>query len=649
MKIRMIITFSALLILLISASCQGTATPTEEVLEPTQMPTVEPSSTPEPTAISAEEPTATAAPTEIPVIELVPQEAILNITWQWADWLQNSPEAFAVIADPENYTLSFYADNTFQFQADCNQGSGIYATSGLSMTLTLGATTAAECAAESLSDLYLGFLAQVSSFGIQGDKLILQLANNYGQMSFINSGAVAAPEQPEATACDAGIDPDNVTIDTLNLPHEIVQINCVPGTPYDTTQPFGPTGLPDHIQVNFDVTDPSDKQPGDPVIYIIPIEAYQELWEQSGDLSVTETYSQVLSLLQARPDPIPTHGMPILPFEEVAGTNDLVTQYTYFYPIFGFGVRIVGRFAQSISPVTYDSPPLYYIFQGVSDDGLYLISFFYPIVTFELPSSEELTDEETQQAIEDPRGYLDAKAEGLDELGYADWLPALSELDAVITSLEFPRPFDGPALTDVLWAWNELIEPDGQSLIINPDNYTLKFFPDGSLNVVADCNTGSGTYTLDDAAMTIQVGVMSQASCGEDSLHDQYLQYLNQVVGYELADGYLSLILAEEAGRLGFYIGSPITENPELPEDAPTAEAIDTVNVRSGPSTDYPSYGLASAGDRAIILGVSEDGLWWVVELPTYVAPDGRGWISAGYVIATNADDMPVIETPPIP
>ena len=219
----------------------------------------------------------------------------------------------------------------------------------------------------------------------------------------------------------------------------------------------------------------------------------------------------------------------------------------------------------------------------------------------------------------------------------------------MITSLEFPRRFDGPALTDVLWAWNELIEPDGQSFIINPDSYTLKFFPDGSLNIVADCNSGTGTYTLDGSAMTIQVGAWTQAACGEDSLHDQYLQYLNQVVSYDLGDGYLSLVLAEESGSLGFYIGSPITDNPELPEDAPTAEAIDTVNVRTGPSTDYPSYGLAAAGDKALILGISEDGLWWVVELPTYIAPDGRGWVSAGYVIATNADNVPVIETPPSP
>ena len=216
MRKQLVFTISALLILLISVSCQGTATPTEEVLEPTQEPTVEPLLTLEPTAVPTEEPTATTAPTETPVIELAPQEAILNISWQWADWLQNSPEAYAVVPAPENYTLTFLADNTFQFQADCNQGSGIYTTDGLSMVLTLGAITAAECAANSLSDLYLDFLAQVSAFGIQDGKLTLSLADDYGQMSFVNGGAVTAPEQPEVAVCDAGIDPDNITIDTLN-------------------------------------------------------------------------------------------------------------------------------------------------------------------------------------------------------------------------------------------------------------------------------------------------------------------------------------------------------------------------------------------------------------------------------------------------
>jgi len=65
--------------------------------------------------------------------------------------------------------------------------------------------------------------------------------------------------------------------------------------------------------------------------------------------------------------------------------------------------------------------------------------------------------------------------------------------------------------------------------------------------------------------------------------------------------------------------------------------------------TELQAELLAAAGDKARILGISEDGLWWVIELPDYVAPDGRGWVSAGYVNAANADDVPVIATPPLP
>jgi heat shock protein HslJ len=385
------------------------------------------------------------------------------------------------------------------------------------------------------------------------------------------------------------------------------------------------------------------------VIYIIPVAEYQQLWEQNGDIRVTETYSQVVSLLQARPVPIPTEGMPVLPFEEVTGSNDLVTQYAYVDTTAGFGVRFVGRFSQSVNPVTNDAPPLFYIFQGLSDDGLYLISFFYPISTDELPNSDVVSEEERQQAEADARGYLDEKAAELDTLTFADWVPSLTTLDAVITSLVFPRALQGPGLTDALWAWNELIEPDGTSLINNPDNYTLRFFPDGTLNITADCNTGQGTYTADRQFLTIQVGVMTTAFCDENSLDVQFLQYLGQVDSFDLQPAYLALNLAEEAGTLGFYIGSPIVENPDLPAEAPVAEATDTINVRSGPGTDYPSYGLANPGNIALILGVSADGAWWVIELPTYVAPDGRGWVSADYVIATNADGVPVIEAPPLP
>jgi uncharacterized protein YraI len=71
--------------------------------------------------------------------------------------------------------------------------------------------------------------------------------------------------------------------------------------------------------------------------------------------------------------------------------------------------------------------------------------------------------------------------------------------------------------------------------------------------------------------------------------------------------------------------------------------------VRSGPSTEYPSYGIAPTGSQATVIGVSEDGAWWVVSVSTQLAPDGQGWVSADFVEVTGEEDVPVIPAPPQP
>jgi heat shock protein HslJ len=96
----------------------------------------------------------------------------------------------------------------------------------------------------------------------------------------------------------------------------------------------------------------------------------------------------------------------------------------------------------------------------------------------------------------------------------------------------------------------------------DPENYTIVFRPDGQLEVRADCNSGIATYTLEDKRLTLELGPMTSdigpaASCGEESLHDQYLQLLSQVSGYRWEDGWLVLILGDEAGRMIFNHGGP--------------------------------------------------------------------------------------------
>lgn len=92
---------------------------------------------------------------------------------------------------------------------------------------------------------------------------------------------------------------------------------------------------------------------------------------------------------------------------------------------------------------------------------------------------------------------------------------------------------------------------------------------------------------------------------------------------------------------------------PIVPEDGapPASYAVVTgaagVNVRSGPSTAFPSLGIAGSGTRLELIGRSVDGNWWVT--PIVTAPNGRGWVSAAFVDAFNTEALPIAAAPPLP
>jgi uncharacterized protein YraI len=100
----------------------------------------------------------------------------------------------------------------------------------------------------------------------------------------------------------------------------------------------------------------------------------------------------------------------------------------------------------------------------------------------------------------------------------------------------------------------------------------------------------------------------------------------------------------------------PVVSGPELPPpvevpppdpNGPIATALDAINVRTGPGTDYQSYGIAPQGAQAAVIGVSEDGRWWVVQVKqTDLVPSGEGWVSADWVLVESASAVPVIPAP---
>ena len=94
----------------------------------------------------------------------------------------------------------------------------------------------------------------------------------------------------------------------------------------------------------------------------------------------------------------------------------------------------------------------------------------------------------------------------------------------------------------------------------------------------------------------------------------------------------------------------PAIEVPPPPEPSgPSAVALDAINIRSGPGTQYPSYGVAPKGATGEVIGVNGTKQWWVVKVPATIDPSGQGWVSGQHVQVNNVDNVPVIPDPPLP
>ncbi len=93
----------------------------------------------------------------------------------------------------------------------------------------------------------------------------------------------------------------------------------------------------------------------------------------------------------------------------------------------------------------------------------------------------------------------------------------------------------------------------------------------------------------------------------------------------------------------------PLVNFPVPPANAPQVTMLEAATLRSGPTLEFPVYGVAPTGAKAEVLGRSEDDEWWAVRMPTNIAEDGTGWVPKLYTNASNAGSVPEIKTPKLP
>lgn len=92
---------------------------------------------------------------------------------------------------------------------------------------------------------------------------------------------------------------------------------------------------------------------------------------------------------------------------------------------------------------------------------------------------------------------------------------------------------------------------------------------------------------------------------------------------------------------------APVVEPTQDNRPRVTVELYDSVNVRRGDGTNYPSFNALYNGETALIVGVSSTGSgWWQIQLP-----NGQiGWVSPTVItVQGDTSGVPRVQPPPPP
>ncbi len=83
--------------------------------------------------------------------------------------------------------------------------------------------------------------------------------------------------------------------------------------------------------------------------------------------------------------------------------------------------------------------------------------------------------------------------------------------------------------------------------------YTIAFAGDGTVSVMADCNAGSGTYTVNgEAGLTISIHATTDAACPPGSLVDAFIENLNFAGLFTIDAGTLTVEIMADGGWMTF-------------------------------------------------------------------------------------------------
>jgi heat shock protein HslJ len=263
----------------------------------------------------------------------------------------------------------------------------------------------------------------------------------------------------------------------------------------------------------------------------------------------------------------------------------------------------------------------------------------------------------TMMLCPEPEGVMEQASSYMAALAATTNFSANQRQLALLAGNQIIATFEADAQNLAGSDWNVTMFNNGREAVvgvIDGVEITALFGDNGELAGSAGCNQYIGGYTVD--GNTIQIGQLGSTMrfCVEpEGIMEQeqaFLAALQSAATFRIEGDQLEMRTAGDA--IAVMMTRRVTiDLPEPPPEpaTPTGRVVGTqsLNVRSGPGTAFPVIGVARLGDTGELVGRSADGRWWAVAIPS--APGGIGWVSADFVLATNAEDVPVIAAPPPP
>lgn len=190
------------------------------------------------------------------------------------------------------------------------------------------------------------------------------------------------------------------------------------------------------------------------------------------------------------------------------------------------------------------------------------------------------------------------------------------------------------------WQWMAFTGAVEAFEIQSPASYRVAFNADGTLNVQADCNSASGSYTDDAGSLTINIGPSTLAACPPGSRSDQFIQFLGSAVRYTFDGDNLLIELVADGGTLTLAPADAIASVPTVapPTATPVPPTAVPATATPLPPTSAPSLpgSVVDGGPRTYATGTYQAPIYTVAAGDTLFSIAQRFGVSVEQLSAAN-------------